>query len=78
MNDTIVVKIGTESLMDFEQSEKVQKLVDTIISQTKQGIRILLVTSGAVGFGRKTPEVYCTEYSCCRNTGNPRRYRREQ
>jgi glutamate 5-kinase len=54
MNDTIVVKIGTESLMDFEQSEKVQKLVDTIISQTKQGIRILLVTSGAVGFGRKT------------------------
>lgn len=53
MNTRIVVKIGTESLNDFHTSIKIDKLVQAIrkrISTTD----ILLVTSGAVQFGRIT------------------------
>jgi glutamate 5-kinase len=52
MSEVIVVKIGTDSLGDFQTSEKVNILVQAIAEKTKQWIRILLVTSWAVQFGR--------------------------
>lgn len=54
MQPTIVVKIGTESLENFETSQKVNKLVSDITQSIRDGVRVILVTSGAVGFGRKT------------------------
>jgi len=36
MSDVFVVKIGTESLLDFENSEKIQKLVDAIVTKTRE------------------------------------------
>lgn len=54
MQQTIVVKIGTESLEDFEYSHKVNKLIGDITQSIRDGIRVILVSSGAVGFGRKT------------------------
>lgn len=33
MSNIIIVKIGTESLQDFETSEKVSKLVDSIVQK---------------------------------------------
>lgn len=54
MQQTIVVKIGTESLEDFEYSYKVNKLIGDITQSIRDGIRVILVSSGAVGFGRKT------------------------
>ncbi len=54
MQQTIIVKIGTESLEDFENSEKVNKLISDIMKNIRNGIHVILVTSGAVGFGRKT------------------------
>lgn len=53
MSDIIVVKIGTESLVDFENSEKISVLVHSIAKKIQQGISIVLVTSGAVQFGRE-------------------------
>lgn len=56
---TTIIKIGTESLSGFETSEKVNTLVRDIshLMHTYQE-KILLVTSGAVGFGRKLrPEI---------------------
>lgn len=54
MQQTIVVKIGTESLEDFENSQKVHTLVSDIAQSIRDGVHIILVTSGSVGFGRKT------------------------
>jgi glutamate 5-kinase len=54
MSDVIVVKIGTESLIDFENSEKIQRLVDAIVTKTREWVKVLFVTSGAVDFWRKT------------------------
>lgn len=50
--DTIIVKIGSESLKDFGTSEKVQSLIENIAKRTHEGTQILLVSSGAVQFGR--------------------------
>ena len=36
MSDIFIVKIGTESLHDFESSPKVNKLVESIINKTRQ------------------------------------------
>lgn len=49
---SIIVKIGSESLKDFNESMKVHKLVQEIAEKIRKGTRILLVTSGAVQFGR--------------------------
>lgn len=54
MQQTIVVKIGTESLEDFENSQKVHTLVSDIAQSIRDGVHVILVTSGSVGFGRKT------------------------
>ena len=54
MQQTIIVKIGTESLEDFENSEKVNKLISDITQSIRNGVHVILVTSGSVGFGRKT------------------------
>ncbi len=52
--NTVIIKIGTESLANFETSEKVNKLVRDIVEIMKHTqYRVLLVSSGAVGFGRK-------------------------
>lgn len=51
MNSRIIVKIGTESLHDFENSEKVTNLIQAIKKRAST-TDILLVTSGAVQFGR--------------------------
>lgn len=52
MNKTIIVKIGTESLVNFNQSEKVEKMVQDIAYLMQHRIHVVLVTSWAVGFGR--------------------------
>lgn len=56
---TTIVKIGTESLQNFETSQKVNTLIrdiSTLIRDYHE--KIILVTSGAVGFGRKiAPEI---------------------
>jgi glutamate 5-kinase len=54
MTNIIIVKIGTESLVDFEDSEKIKRLIDAIADKNREWIHILLVTSGAVDFWRKT------------------------
>lgn len=54
MQQTIVVKIGTESLENFEVSTKVNQLINDITKAIRNGVHVILVTSGAVGFGRKT------------------------
>ncbi|MBP6921167.1 hypothetical protein KBB89_01295 [Candidatus Gracilibacteria bacterium] len=51
--ETIVVKIGTESLRDFDSNLKVEKMVEAIATLMSQQIRIILVSSGAVGEGIK-------------------------
>ena len=51
---TTIVKIGSESLRDFEHSVKVDKLVREIAEKIHVGTNILLVTSWAVQFGRIT------------------------
>ncbi len=53
MSWIIVVKIGTESLQEFHYSEKIDNLVQWIVDLTRWGEHILLVTSGAVKFGRQ-------------------------
>ena len=45
MQPTIVVKIGTESLENFETSQKVDKLVSDITQSIRDGVRVILVTS---------------------------------
>lgn len=56
---TTIVKIGTESLDHFETSPKVNTLVRDIAELiTSYKEQVLIVTSGAVGFGRKLrPEI---------------------
>lgn len=50
---TTIVKIGTESLTNFESSIKVQNMVEDISRLVKQKTKVLLVTSGAVAEGRR-------------------------
>jgi glutamate 5-kinase len=53
MKKTIIVKIGSESLKDFETSKKVEKLVTDIAQKMQEWVQVILVTSGAVQFGRE-------------------------
>ncbi|WP_340099196.1 glutamate 5-kinase [Salinibaculum salinum] len=53
--DRVVVKAGTNSLTDDESNlddEKVDKLVDDIVSLLDRGKEVILVSSGAVGAGK--------------------------
>jgi glutamate 5-kinase len=54
--ETIIVKIGSESLKNFGTSEKVNSLVKDISRRIQDKSRILLVSSGAVQFGREYSE----------------------
>ncbi len=53
--DRIVIKAGTNSLTDAESNlddEKLNKLVDDIMTLAKEGREVLLVSSGAIGAGK--------------------------
>ncbi|MEF8784675.1 MAG: glutamate 5-kinase [Haloarculaceae archaeon] len=53
--DRVVVKAGTNSLTDDESNlddEKLDKLVDDIVSLLDRGKEVILVSSGAVGAGK--------------------------
>lgn len=51
--ETIIVKIWSESLTNFETSQKVELLTQGIAQKIREWVKILLVSSGAVQFGRK-------------------------
>ena len=53
MNKTIIVKVGTESLAHFHNSEKVDTMVRDIARLMREKIRVVLISSGAVGCGRE-------------------------
>jgi len=48
MNKKIIIKIGTESLADFNTSEKVRKMVSDIARLIQEKIHVVLISSGAV------------------------------
>ncbi|SNZ14872.1 glutamate 5-kinase [Natronoarchaeum philippinense] len=53
--ELVVVKAGTNSLTDDESNlddEKVDKLVEDVMDLRRQGKKVLLVSSGAVGAGK--------------------------
>ncbi|EGW33674.1 uncharacterized protein SPAPADRAFT_59043 [Spathaspora passalidarum NRRL Y-27907] len=54
---TIVVKLGTSSLVDEESREpriaNMSLIVETIVKLRRQGHRIIIVSSGAIAFGMK-------------------------
>ncbi|MEB3343300.1 glutamate 5-kinase [Okeania sp.] len=54
--NTIVIKIGTSSLTNSETGNlalsTISSLIETITNLTRQGNRVVLVSSGAVGVGR--------------------------
>mgnify|MGYP001602831598 CR=1 FL=1 len=51
----VVVKIGTSSLLDKNHPDKamIKYLADDISALRKSGLEIVLVTSGAIGFGKE-------------------------
>lgn len=55
MSCTIVIKIGTSSIVDENTHEVryslLEGIADTVASLRKDGFRVILVSSGAVGFG---------------------------
>jgi len=53
MKQTIIVKVGTESLTHFHTSEKVANMVRDITRLIQKKIRVILISSGAVGCGRE-------------------------
>jgi len=53
MNKKIIIKIGTESLADFNTSEKVRKMVSDIARLIQEKIHVVLISSGAVWCGRE-------------------------
>lgn len=53
MKQTIIVKVGTESLIHFHTSEKVANMVRDITRLVQEKIRVILISSGAVGCGRE-------------------------
>lgn len=53
MHTIQVVKIGSESLLDFNKSQKVQNLVDGIAKKMSEWIKVILVSSWAVQFWRE-------------------------
>lgn len=56
--NTIIVKIGSDSLENFTHSKKITNLVDGIAGKMADWARIILVSSGAVSFGRsRMPEI---------------------
>lgn len=53
MNKTIIVKVGTESLANFHTSVKVGNMVRDIARLMREKIRVVLISSGAVGCGKE-------------------------
>ncbi len=57
MKFTVVLKLGTSSICDekthFPKLSALSKLVEVVYLLRKQGIRVVLVSSGAVGVGLK-------------------------
>lgn len=51
--ETVVVKIGTESLRDFDWNIKVKNMIEAITRLMSQNIRVILVSSWAVWEGMK-------------------------
>lgn len=51
--ETIIVKIWSESLKNFENSKKILNLIKDISKKIKEWNHVLLVTSGAVQFWRE-------------------------